>query len=66
MIYDKLDILNESMYKGNESINNLPEFSAICHNDMDSKNVMWLNGDYKLIDLECLGCLLYTSDAADE
>lgn len=55
MIYDKLDILNESMYKGNESINNLPEFSAICHNDMDSKNVMWLNGDYKLIDLECLG-----------
>lgn len=55
MIYDKLNILNESMNKGNISVNDLPKFSAICHNDMDSKNVMWLNDDYKLIDLECLG-----------
>lgn len=55
MIYDKLDILNESMNKGNESVDKLPGFSAICHNDMDSKNVMWLNDNYKLIDLECLG-----------
>ena len=55
MIYDKLNILNESMKKGNISVNDLPKFSAICHNDMDSKNVMWLNDDYKLIDLECLG-----------
>lgn len=42
MIYDKLNILNESMNKGNISVNDLPKFSAICHNDMDSKNVMWL------------------------
>lgn len=55
MIYDKLDILNESMNKGNKSIDKLPQFSALCHNDMDSKNVMWLNDEYKLIDLECLG-----------
>lgn len=55
MIYDKLDILNECMNKGNTSIHKLPEYSAICHNDMDSKNVMWLNDNYKLIDLECLG-----------
>ncbi len=55
MIYDKLDILNESMNKGNKSADKLPKYSAICHNDMDSKNVMWLNDNYKLIDLECLG-----------
>lgn len=55
MIYDKLNILNESMNKGNISVDDLPKFSAICHNDMDSKKVMWLNDDYKLIDLECLG-----------
>lgn len=54
-ICDKLDILNISMLKGNESISKLPNFFALCHNDMDPKNVMWLEKDYKLIDLECLG-----------
>ena len=55
LIYDKLDILNKSMNKGNESIKNLPNYWSICHNDMDSKNVMWKDNDYRLIDLECLG-----------
>ena len=55
MIYDKLDILDESMKKGNNAINKLPNVKAICHNDMDSKNVMWLNNEFKIIDLECLG-----------
>ena len=55
LICDKLDILNDSMSKGNDAIKYLPNCSAICHNDMDSKNVMWLNDEYKLIDLECLG-----------
>ena len=55
LIYDKIDILNESMKKGNNSINKLPNYYSICHNDMDSKNVMWIGNDYKLIDLECLG-----------
>ena len=55
LIYDKLDILNESMNKGNMAIKSLPNYLSICHNDMDSKNVMWLGNDYKLIDLECLG-----------
>lgn len=54
LIYDKLDILNESMNIGNSVVNKLPNYSAICHNDMDSKNVMWLDDEYKLIDLECL------------
>ena len=33
----------------------MPNVISICHNDMDSKNVMWLNDEYKIIDLECLG-----------
>lgn len=55
IIYDKLDLLNESMDKGNEAINKIPNVISICHNDMDSKNVMWLNDEFKIIDLECLG-----------
>ena len=40
MLYDKIDILNDSMNNGNQSIYKLPNVKAICHNDMDSKNVM--------------------------
>ncbi len=54
LIFDKLDILNESMNKGNIAVHKLPNVKAICHNDLDSKNVMWLNDEYKIIDLECL------------
>lgn len=53
-IYDKLDILNESMNKGNEAISKIPVISTICHNDMDSKNVLWNNDRFRIIDLECL------------
>jgi Ser/Thr protein kinase RdoA (MazF antagonist) len=55
LIFDKLDILNDSMNKGNIAVYKLPNVKAICHNDLDSKNVMWLNDEYKVIDLECLG-----------
>lgn len=54
LIYDKLNILNESMNKANEVINKLPNVLTICHNDMDSKNVMWKDDEFKIIDLECL------------
>ncbi len=54
-LFDKLDILNESMNKGNVAVHKLPNVKAICHNDLDFKNVMWLNSEYKIIDLECLG-----------
>ncbi len=55
LLYDKLDLLNYSLKKGNDSIKNLPDYFSLCHNDMDPKNVMWLYDDFKLIDLECLG-----------
>lgn len=55
MLYDKIEILNDSMNKGNLAIKNMPSVVAICHNDMDSKNVLWINDEFRLIDLECLG-----------
>lgn len=57
-IYDHIknyaDLFNESMVKGNGAIKKLPPVKAICHNDMDSKNVLWLDNEFKLIDLECI------------
>ena len=54
MLFDKINLLNESMKKGNEVINKLPNYTAVCHNDLDSKNVLWINDEFKIIDLECL------------
>ncbi|HBE84288.1 MAG TPA: hypothetical protein DDW53_00480, partial [Lachnoclostridium sp.] len=55
MLQDKVEILNESMNEGNKAIKNIPNVLSICHNDMDSKNVLWLKDNYRIIDLECLG-----------
>ncbi len=52
---DNVDLFNESMAKGNAAIKKMPPVKAICHNDMDCKNVLWLDYDFMLIDLECLG-----------
>ena len=54
-IKDYADLFNGSMTKDNEAIKKLPPVKAICYNDMDSKNVLWLGDEFKLIDLECLG-----------
>lgn len=55
IIKDNVDLFNYSMTKGNAAIKKIPPVKAICHNDMDSKNVLWLDDEFKLIDLECLG-----------
>lgn len=55
IIKDNVDLFNDSMAKGNTAIKEMPSIKAICHNDMDSKNVLWLDDEFKLIDLECLG-----------
>lgn len=47
-------ILYESEEKGNAAVKNLPKLLTVCHNDMDSKNVLWKGQDYRIIDLECL------------
>lgn len=49
------DLLYHSQNSGNNAVYNIPSIMAICHNDMDSKNVLWLNEEFKIIDLECLG-----------
>lgn len=54
-IKDNVDLFNDSMTKGNEAIKKMPSVKSICHNDMDSKNVLWLGDEFRLIDLECLG-----------
>ncbi len=32
----------------------LPPEEALCHNDMDPKNVLWRGAEFRIIDLECL------------
>jgi len=48
------DLLYVSQENGNEAIKKLPTVATICHNDMDSKNVLWNGEDFRVIDLECL------------
>lgn len=54
LIAPNRDLLYDSQTKGNIAIKQLPAVSAICHNDMDSKNVLWKGTDCRIIDLECL------------
>lgn len=37
------------------AVRRLPRKQALCHNDMDPKNVLWRGDDFRIIDLECLG-----------
>ncbi len=47
-------LLVESQENGNRARKELPGILAVCHNDMDCKNVLWNGADYRIIDLECL------------
>ena len=38
-----------------EAVRHLPPVEALCHNDMDPKNVLWQGDDFRIIDLECIG-----------
>ncbi len=38
-----------------EAIRRLPPVEALCHNDMDPKNVLWRGDEFRIIDLECIG-----------
>lgn len=55
LLYANKELLCESQNRGNAAIHHIPLVTSICHNDMDCKNVLWLNEDMKIIDLECLG-----------
>lgn len=47
-------LLYESQEIGNQAIKKILPILSICHNDMDSKNVLWHGFDYRIIDLETL------------
>lgn len=47
-------LLAEIQNRGNRARKKLPHILAVCHNDMDCKNVLWNGDDYRIIDLECL------------
>lgn len=49
-----LSFLYEFQERGNRASIRVPGVSTICHNDMDSKNVLWQEAEYRIIDLECL------------
>lgn len=54
LLKENLALLYESQQNGNAAIKRLPPVVSICHNDMDSKNVLWMGTDCRIIDLECL------------
>lgn len=54
LLSENLDLLCESQEKGNKAIKQIPPVVTICHNDMDSKNVLWIGYEFRIIDLECL------------
>jgi len=47
-------MLEEMQRLGSEAWKRLPPWKAICHGDMDMKNVLWQGQDFRIIDLECL------------
>ena len=49
------EMLGEMQERANKALPHLPAEIAICHNDMDPKNVLWQDGVCRAIDLECLG-----------
>ena len=54
LLKENRTLLYESQKNGNDAVGKIPPILSICHNDMDSKNVLWKENDCRIIDLECL------------
>lgn len=54
LLKENISMLYEMQENGNAALKRLPPAAAICHNDMDCKNVLWSDRDFRVIDLECL------------
>lgn len=50
-----LPLLIAATEAAEEAASRLSRRETICHNDMDPKNVLWRGGEFRIIDLECLG-----------
>ncbi len=55
LMQDALPLLVRATEAADEALRRLPRIEALCHNDMDPKNVLWRGEDFRIIDLECLG-----------
>ena len=49
-----VEIIESMQQNGNRAVRKLPPVAAVCHNDMDRKNVLWSGENFRIIDLECL------------
>ena len=54
LLKETMPVIKACEYRRNKALNKLPPVMSICHNDMDSKNVLWDGKEYRIIDLECL------------
>lgn len=54
LLKEKRSLLCCCQERANAAVRRLPQVSAVCHNDMDCKNILWNGRDYRIIDLECL------------
>ncbi|MCM1525499.1 MAG: phosphotransferase [Ruminococcus sp.] len=54
LLRSRIPLLENFRERNAEALAMLPRISAVCHNDMDSKNVLWRDNGYRIIDLECL------------
>lgn len=52
MLDEICPFLYESQKMSNAAITKVPSVATICHNDMDSKNILWNGNNCKIIDLE--------------
>lgn len=54
LLSENQELFVKSQNNGNRARKKLSAVLAVCHNDMDSKNVLWKGQTYRIIDLECL------------
>ena len=53
-LYAALPMLEHATRAAADAAQRLPRMEALCHNDMDPKNVLSQGDDFRIIDLECL------------
>lgn len=53
-LQENIELLKDTLVRGNAARKRFLNVVAICHNDMNTKNVMWHNDDFRVIDLESL------------
>lgn len=55
LLQTNLPMLERVTVAAEDAARHLSPMTALCHNDMDPKNVLWQGEEFRIIDLECLG-----------